>query len=102
MPHRPAIVVEVLDRHPGVVAELRGLGRRHRLRRHWAQKAVEAGADIVAVTLRSCHPDPGRQLRRERGAHRDACWRPCRCRSSSGLGAADKDNEVLVAVAEEA
>jgi acetyl-CoA decarbonylase/synthase complex subunit delta len=67
----------------------------------WAQKAVEAGADIIALKLRSCHPDQGD------GSCEDAVRTVERVLAAVpvplivyGPGSADKDNEVLVAVAE--
>jgi len=63
--------------------------------------AVEAGADVIALKLRSCHPDQGD------GSCEDAVRTVERVLAAVpvplivyGPGSADKDNEVLVAVAE--
>ena len=105
MPHRPGA---------------RRRGRGHAARRLVAGAAVGAGAtpwttpprgrrrpwrlgaDLIALKLRSCHPDRGDDARRRRRARpSSACWPPCRVPLLVyGPGAADKDNEVLVAVAE--
>ena len=103
MPHRPAIAVEIQDMHPqDWSAELQAAwGDAMDDAATWAQKAVEAGADLIALKLRSCHPDQGD------GSCEDA-GRPVERVLAAvpvplivyGPGAADKDNEVLVAVAE--
>jgi acetyl-CoA decarbonylase/synthase complex subunit delta len=67
----------------------------------WAAKAVELGADLIALKLRSCHPDQGDR------SGEDAVKIVDRVLAAVGVplivygpGTADKDNEVLVAVAE--
>jgi acetyl-CoA decarbonylase/synthase complex subunit delta len=103
MPHRPAIAVEVQDMHPADwSAELQAAwGDAMDDAATWAQKAVEAGADLIALKLRSCHPDQGD------GSCEDAVRTVERVLAAVpvplivyGPGSADKDNEVLVAVAE--
>ena len=61
MPHKPAIAVEIQDMHPqDWSAELQAAwGDAMDNAGTWAEKAVEAGADIIALKLRSCHPDMG-------------------------------------------
>ena len=67
----------------------------------WAQKAVEAGADLIALKLRSCHPDQGDSSCEDavRTVERVLAAVPVPL-IVYGPGSADKDNEVLVAVAE--
>jgi acetyl-CoA decarbonylase/synthase complex subunit delta len=103
MPHKPALAVEIQDMRPddwsaelmtawGDVMDDAGA---------WAAKAVEAGADLIALKLRSCHPEKGD------GSCEDAVRTVERVLAAVpvplivyGPGSADKDNEVLVAVAE--
>ena len=105
MPHRPAIAVEVNDTEPAdwSPAVAGAWGEAAKDPAAWAQAAVAAGADLVAVKLRSAHPERG-----------DASPGQCvdvvkRVLDAVGVpllvygpGTADKDNEVLVAVAEAA
>ncbi len=102
-PHRPALAMEVVDMRPedwspelqdawgDLLGDPAG----------WAAKAVELGADLIALKLRSCHPDQGD------GSAEDAVKTVDRVLAAVGVplivygpGTADKDNEVLVAVAE--
>lgn len=103
LPHRPALAVEVVDMEPGdwspeLVATW---GKDLSDPAKWATRAVEEGADLIALKLRSCHPEFG-----DRSAT-DACDTVDRVLAAVGVpllvfgpGTADKDNEVLVAVAE--
>ena len=105
MPHRPAVAVEVVDMHAGglVARAAGGLGRRaRRPGRAGRRKAVEPGADLIALKLRSCHPDQGDRSAADAVRDRSsACSPPCGVPLIVyGPGTADKDNEVLVAVAE--
>jgi acetyl-CoA decarbonylase/synthase complex subunit delta len=103
LPHRPALAVEVVDVRPDDwSAELRDVwGDVTGDAAAWATQAVEAGADLIALKLRGCHPDFG-----DLGS--DAAVRTVeRVLAAVGVplvvygpGTADKDNEVLVAVAE--
>jgi acetyl-CoA decarbonylase/synthase, CODH/ACS complex subunit delta len=102
-PHRPALAVEVVDVRPDDwSAELRDVwGDVTGDAAAWAQRAVEAGADLIALKLRGCHPDFG-----DLGSD-DAVRTVDRVLAAVGVplvvygpGTADKDNEVLVAVAE--
>ena len=103
MPHRPALAVEVNDVDPRewspeLAAAWGGVAGDPAA---WAAKAVEAGADLIALRLRGAHPEFG-----------DASAEHCVATVQSVLGAvgvplvvygpgvAEKDNEVLVAVAE--
>jgi acetyl-CoA decarbonylase/synthase complex subunit delta len=101
MPHRPVLAVEVQDMHPeDWSAELQAAwGDAMDDAAAWAQKAVEAGADLIALKLRSCHPDQGD------GSCEDAVRTVERVLAAVpvplivfGPGSADKDNEVLVKV----
>jgi acetyl-CoA decarbonylase/synthase complex subunit delta len=104
-PHRPALAVEVNDAapaewSPALAAAWGGAASEPAA---WASAAVEAGADLIALRLRGAHPEFG-----------DASAEQCVATVKSVLGAvgvplvvygpgvAEKDNEVLVAVAEAA
>jgi len=102
-PHRPALAMEVVDMRPADWSpELQDAwGDLLDDAAGWAAKAVELGADLIALKLRSCHPDQG-----DRSAQ-DAVKTVDRVLAAVGVplvvygpGTADKDNEVLVAVAE--
>ena len=105
IPHRPAVAVEIMDQPPKdwspVLLEAWGdavsdVGV-------WAKKAEEAGADLVALTLDSAHPERGDTSAEEARATvrrvLDATSLPL---VIYGPGHVEKDNEVLVAAAEEA
>lgn len=103
LPHRPALAVEVVDVRPDDWSvELREVwGDVSGDPAAWAARAVEAGADLIALKLRGCHPDFG-----DRGSD-DAVRAVDAVLAAVGVplivygpGTADKDNEVLVAVAE--
>jgi acetyl-CoA decarbonylase/synthase complex subunit delta len=103
MPHRPALAIEIEDRKPeGWSPELQSVwGEVMDDPAQWARRAVELGADLIALKLDSCHPD--------RGDH-DGAYAADKVKQVLaavdvpllvyGPGTADKDNEVLVAVAE--
>ena len=82
MPHRPAIAVEVQDMHPGDwSAELQAArGDAMDDAAVWAQKAVEAGADLIALKLRSCHPDQGDSSCENAVRTVERVLAACRCR----------------------
>jgi acetyl-CoA decarbonylase/synthase complex subunit delta len=103
MKHRPALAVEIQDRRPqnwsselltawGDVMDDPG---------QWATRAVELGANLIALKLDSCHPDRG---------DNDGAYAVDKVKQVLaavdvpllvyGPGVADKDNEVLVAVAD--
>lgn len=103
MPHRPALAVEVQDVRPGDwSAELQAAwGDVMDDAAAWAKQAVAAGADLIALKLRSCHPDQGD------ASPEDAVRTVEQVLAAApvpllvyGPGAAERDNEVLVAVAE--
>jgi acetyl-CoA decarbonylase/synthase complex subunit delta len=103
MPHKPALAVEVQDMRPDDWSpELLSVwGDALDDPATWAAKAVEAGADLIALKLRSCHPDQGDRTCDDavRTVDRVLAAVPVPL-LVYGPGAADKDNEVLVAVAE--
>jgi acetyl-CoA decarbonylase/synthase, CODH/ACS complex subunit delta len=105
IPHRPVIAVEVMDQAPkdwspvlleawgDVVADPGA----------WAKKAEALGADLVALTLDSAHPERGNTGATEaRRVVREVLKATSLPLIIYGPGQADKDNEVLVAAAEEA
>ena len=102
-PHRPVVAVEVNDVDPrewspALAATWAGAAGDAAA---WAAKAVEAGADLIALRLRGAHPEFG-----DRSP--DECVATVKAVLGAvgvplvvyGPGVADKDNEVLVAVAE--
>ena len=103
MPHRPVLAIEIEDRKPeGWSPELQSAwGEVMDDPAQWARRAVDLGADLIAIKLDGCHPD--------RGDH-DGAYAADRVRQVlaavdvpllvNGPGIPDKDNEVLVAVAE--
>lgn len=105
IPHRPAIAVEVIDQPPKewppVLVQAWGsaladVGA-------WARKAEEIGADIIALSLDSAHPERGNTGAKDaRVAVRKVLQATSLPLIVYGPGQAEKDNEVLVAVAEEA
>ena len=105
IPHRPVIAVEVSDRKPDDWSSLLQAAWGDALGdpAAWAAKAEEAGADLIALSLDSAHPERG-----DTGAAeaRTTVRRVLEATSLPlivyGPGQKDKDNEVLVAAAEEA
>jgi len=106
IPHRPAIAIDIEDRPPerwSPALEAAWGGVFQEGPAAWAQKAVEAGADIVALTLRSADPEFG-----DTGPEQAAETVKQVLAAVDvplivyGPGIAEKDNEVLVAVADAA
>jgi acetyl-CoA decarbonylase/synthase complex subunit delta len=105
MPNPPAVALEVQDRYPddwsALLKEVWGDTLQDPAA--WAQRAEEYGADIIALKLQSAHPE---------GGNTDAPHAVETVKSvlaATGLpliiygpGQPEKDNEVLVAVAEAA
>ena len=105
IPHRPVIAVEVMDAYPEDWSPtlLAAWGDIARDVVAWAKKAEEMGADLIALKLRSTHPDAGNR------SPANAAATVKKVLGAVGLpllvygpGVADKDNDVLVAVAEAA
>jgi acetyl-CoA decarbonylase/synthase complex subunit delta len=105
IPNRPAIGIEILDRTPedwspillqawgDVISDVGA----------WAKKAEEVGADLIAVSLDSAHTERGDTGADEaRATVRKVLESTTLPLIIYGPGQPDKDNEVLVAVAEEA
>ena len=61
MPNRPALAVEIVDREPTDWSPelIKAWGDDLKDPARWAARAVEEGADLIALKLRSCHPDFG-------------------------------------------
>ncbi len=104
IPHPPAIAIDVEDRaledqSPAMEAVWGEVSRQGPAA--WAQMAVEAGAEIVALTLSSADPEFGDTGPAEAvetvGQVLDAIDVPL---IVYGPGIAEKDNEVLVAVSD--
>jgi acetyl-CoA decarbonylase/synthase complex subunit delta len=105
IPHPPAIAVEVSDRNPDEWSPLLldAWGDVVKDPATWAAAAEQAGADLIALSLDSAHPERGDtnadEARKTVRRVLEATTLPL---IVYGPGQRDKDNEVLVAVAEEA
>jgi acetyl-CoA decarbonylase/synthase complex subunit delta len=105
IPHRPLIAVEVSDRAPTEWSPLllQAWGDVVKDPAAWAAQAEKAGADLIALSLDSAHPERGdtdaKQARQTVRRVLEATTLPL---IVYGPGQRDKDNEVLVAAAEEA
>jgi len=105
MPNRPAIAVEVSDRYPDDWSPLlqQVWGDAMKDPATWAAKAEEAGADVIALSLDSAHPErentKAAEVRKTVRRVLEATTLPL---IVYGPGEREKDNEVLVAAAEEA
>ncbi len=105
VPHRPLVAVEVQDRQPkdwsphliaawGDVLADPGA---------WAKKALEFGADIIALRLKSAHPEEGNTGAKEAKRATDKVLSAVDIPVIVlGPEVAEKDNEVLVAASEAA
>jgi acetyl-CoA decarbonylase/synthase complex subunit delta len=103
MPHRPVIAAEIVDAYPNEwpASLLAAWGDEARDPAAWARKAVAAGAEVVVLKLRSCHPDVHDHGAAEAVAAARAVLGAVGVPVIVyGPGVPDKDNEVLVAVAE--
>jgi acetyl-CoA decarbonylase/synthase complex subunit delta len=104
-PHRPVIAVEVSDRSPDEWSRLllEAWGDAVNDPAIWAAAAEKAGADLIALSLDSAHPERGdtgaKEARQTVRRVLEATTLPL---IVYGPGQRDKDNEVLVAAAEEA
>jgi acetyl-CoA decarbonylase/synthase complex subunit delta len=105
IPNRPLVALEIQDRYPDDWSDLLKhiWGETMQDAAVWAQKAEEYDADLIALKLQSAHPE---------GDNTDAAQAAKTTKSvlaATGLplivygpGQPEKDNEVLVAVAEAA
>lgn len=102
--HPPAVAIDVEDRPPERWSPALEAVWGDALRQGpgaWASKAVEFGADIVAVTLRSADPESGDTGPDEAvGTVKEVLAAVDVPVIVYGPGVAEKDNEVLVAVAD--
>jgi acetyl-CoA decarbonylase/synthase complex subunit delta len=105
IPNRPVIAVEVSDRAPDDWSSLllEAWGGALEDPAKWATRAEEIGADVIALSLDSAHPERGDTGAKEA---RETVRRVLEATTLPliiyGPGQTDKDNEVLVAAAEEA
>lgn len=102
-PHRPVIAIQVQDIDPvDWPSALRAAwGDVTKDVVAWAAKAVELGADLVALSLRSAHPDSGNRGPEEIAKTvKDVLGAIEVPLIIYGPGVPDKDNEVLVRAAE--
>jgi acetyl-CoA decarbonylase/synthase complex subunit delta len=105
IPNKPVVAVEVRDQAPEDWSELltEAWGDVLQDPAAWAARAEEAGAEIIALALDSAHPERGDtgadEARKTVRKVLEATSLPL---IIHGPGQPDKDNEVLVAAAEEA
>ncbi len=103
IPNRPAIAIEIQDTEPTDWSPwlLSTWGDAVKSPVTWAKKAVEYGADIIALRLRSAHPEQGNTGAKEAekvvSEILSAVDLPL---IVLGPDVAEKDNEVLLAVSE--
>jgi acetyl-CoA decarbonylase/synthase, CODH/ACS complex subunit delta len=105
MPNKPAIAVEVSDRYPEDWSPLllQAWGDALKDPAAWAAKAEEAGADVIALSLDSAHPERGNTTAADaRKTVRRVLEATTLPLIVYGPGEREKDNDVLVAAAEEA
>jgi acetyl-CoA decarbonylase/synthase complex subunit delta len=105
MPQPPVVAVEVQDRYPEEwsAEALAAWGDDAKDPAAWAKKAVELGADLIALKLRSTHPDLGDRSPDEAAATVKAVLAAVGVPLIVyGPGIIEKDNDVLVAVADAA
>lgn len=104
-PNKPAVAVEVRDQAPDDWSELlvKAWGDALDDPAVWAARAEAAGAEIIALFLDSAHPERGNTGAKEaRATVRRVLEATALPLIIYGPGQPDKDNEVLVAAAEEA
>ncbi len=105
IPHRPVVAVEILDQEPKEWSPIlpQAWGPVVKDVAAWAKKAEELGADLIALSLDSAHPERGNTTAKDaRATVRRVLQATTLPLIVYGPGQAEKDNEVLVAVAEEA
>jgi acetyl-CoA decarbonylase/synthase complex subunit delta len=105
IPNKPAVAVEIRDQAPEDWSEVltKAWGDALKDPAAWAARAEEGGAEIIALALDSAHPERGDtgadEARKTVRKVLEATSLPL---IIHGPGQPDKDNEVLVAAAEEA
>jgi acetyl-CoA decarbonylase/synthase complex subunit delta len=103
IPHPPVVAVEVHDKEPRDWPEplLQAWGDALKDPAIWAKKAVDEGASLIALRLKSAHPEEGNtgpeEAKRVVSAVLEAVDVPL---IVLGPEVAEKDNEVLVAASE--
>lgn len=105
IPHKPVVAVEVRDQAPDDWSDLlvKAWGDVLQDPAAWAARAEELGAEVIALLLDSAHPERGDTGAKEaRSTIRKVLEATGLPLIVYGPGQADKDNEVLVAAAEEA
>jgi len=105
IPNPPKIAIEVHDKEPSGWASplLAAWGDAVKDPAAWAKKAVECGADIIALKLLSAHPEGGNTGAAEAKAAVDKVLSAVDLPLIViGPGVAEKDNEVLTAASEAA
>ena len=105
IPHKPRIAVEIADVEPDnwspILKETWGDLMKDPVA--WAKKAVEIGADIIVLTLRGAHPETKNRSAEEAAQTvKDVLGAVGVPLIVLGPGEPEKDNEVLVKVAEAA
>jgi acetyl-CoA decarbonylase/synthase, CODH/ACS complex subunit delta len=105
IPNKPVVAVEVRDQAPDDWSELlvKAWGDTLKDPAAWAARAEELGAELIALMLDSAHPERGNTGAKEaRSTVRRVLEATKLPLVIYGPGQPDKDNEVLVAAAEEA
>lgn len=103
IPNHPVVAIEIQDRQPTDWASslLSAWGDAVRDPAAWAKKAVEFGAEVILLRLRSAHPDEDNTGAAEAKATVEKVLAAVDLPLIVlGPGVAEKDNEVLVAVSE--
>jgi len=103
IPHRPLVAIEVQDMEPTdwAPALVSAWGDVLRDPAAWAKKAVEYGADVIALRLRSAHPEQGNTGAAGASAVVDKVLSAMDLPLMIlGPEVAEKDNEVLVAASD--
>ncbi len=105
IPNKPVVAVEVRDQAPDDWSDLlvKAWGKALDDPAVWAAQAEALGADVIALSLDSAHPERGNTGAKEaRATVRRVLEATTLPLIVYGPGQPDKDNEVLVAAAEEA
>ena len=105
IPNRPVVALEVRDQAPDDWSELlvKAWGKALDDPAVWAARAEALGAEVIALSLDSAHPERGNTGAKEaRATVRRVLEATTLPLIVYGPGQPDKDNEVLVAAAEEA